>query len=315
MTLQQLKYTIIVAETGTFGEAARKLYVSQPGLSFAVRELEKELGITIFTRSNRGTTVTKVGEEFLRKAKQIVIESELLEEEFSDKSSNKHRLSVSTQHYTFVSLAFAELVNLYGDIEYELSLNETKTMDVLEDVRMLRSELGIIYLSKDNESVIGKILADHRLSFTELFTTYPYVLVGEHHPLAKSERVDIRELTDYPCVSFVQKDLDPYFFSEEVLGIPEQKRRVKISDRGALRDLLGKTNAYVVSTGLYLTETEGMRKFVAIPLDAPDSNELIHVGLINHKDIVYSAIGEKFCDIIKYIVQKYALDAHIKRYY
>ena len=315
MTFQQLKYALCVAETGSFGEAARKLYLSQPSLSFAVRELEEELNLTIFYRSNRGVTVTKLGEEFLRNAKQILLQMELLEEKYSDKAPVQHHFSISTQHYTFASSAFVKLVDFYKDMEYELILNETKTLDVIEDVKTLRSEVGIIYLNKDNESIIRKILSDCQISFTELFVTYPYILVGEHNPIAKLSRVSVEELYDYPCISFVQNHLEPGFFSEEVIGIVGQKKSIRISDRAALTDLLGKSDAYIVSTGLYITSPKEAKKTVAIPLDIGGIESKIHVGLIRRKDVAPTDIGEKFCDFVKLAIKDYELDEHIKRYY
>jgi DNA-binding transcriptional LysR family regulator len=315
MTLQQLRYAIEVAETGTFGEAARKLYVSQPSLSFAIKELEGELNITIFTRSNKGTIVTDVGEKFLKGARQILMQVDLLEDDFAGKSTKQYRLSVSTQHYTFASLAFVELVNACEDVEYELILNETKTMDVIEDVKSLRSELGILYIGKDNEAVIRKLITGNQIEFTELFTTYPYILVGKHNPLAQLDRVRVDDLENLPCISFVQKDFDPYFFSEEIISIFKQKRSIKISDRGALSDLLFRTDAFVISTGLYLAISGDSKGVVAIPLDASDSDNTIHVGVIRHRNIVPTAMGELFCDMLKQTIKGHSLDEHIKRYY
>jgi len=314
MTLLQLKYAITIAETGSFNEAAKKLYFSQPSLSFAMKSLEEELNITIFVRSHKGTLLTEEGKELLQDAKEIILLMEMLEEKFAGKEKGKERFSISTQHYTFISMAFAELVSQYDGAKYELTLNETKTLDVIEDVSKFRSELGIIYLSKENEGVISKLLKENMLIFQELFTTYPYVLVGQQNPLAQFDRISIASLSEYPCISFVQDDLAPHFFSEEVIIIREQKRSVKISDRGALADLLNQTNAFVVSTGIYLLAEE-ISKTVAIPLDTNDGDNAVKVGLVRHKDIVQTPIGESFCLILNRIVQGYASQAHEKRYY
>jgi len=310
MTLQQLKYALMVAETGTFNEASKRLYISQPSLSFAVKGLEDELNITIFERSNKGTIVTKEGKDFLKNAKQILFQFELLREQYTRNSVVQQRFSVSSQHYTFVSEAFANLVNHYGTIEYEMILNEAKTLEVLEDVKNLRSELGILYINKINETVINKILKESNLLFFELFTTHPYILVGKNNPLAQKDRVGIADLAEYPCISFVQEDLTPDWFSEEVANILTQKKSVKISDRGALADLLSATDAYVVSTGV-----SDIHKTVAIPLDAEHTSESVRIGLIYHKDIKRTVIAETFIEFLNSIVNNYTPQEHAKRYF
>jgi DNA-binding transcriptional LysR family regulator len=314
MTLQQLKYAILIAETGTYGEAAKKLYISQPSLSLAIKELEDELHIKICNRSTKGASITEAGADFIKGAKQILLELELLESKFSNKAAKRQRFSVSTQHYTFASLAFAKLVNECADIEYELALNETKTMDVIADVKNLRSELGIIYISRDNESVINKIVNESRLKFTELFITRPYILVGAHNPLAQFDMVHIDDLAEYPCVSFIQDDLAPRFFSEEVINILEQRKSLKISDRGALADLLYSTGAYVVSTGVYLLP-ENTNKIAAVPLAVNGVDNVARVGFIRHKDIICSPICEMFCEILTEIIQTFLPKDHVKRYF
>jgi DNA-binding transcriptional LysR family regulator len=314
MTLNQLKYAIMIAETGTFIEAAKKLYISQSSLSFSIKGLEEELNQAIFVRSHKGTMLTDEGKEFVREAKEIVFHLEMLEEKFSRKEASKERFSVSTQHYTFVSAAFAELINQYKVAEYELTLNETKTLEVIEEVSRLRSELGIIHLSKANEPVICKILKENGLLFHGLFTTNPYILVGVDNPLAQKELIDLEDLTDYPCISFIQDDLTPLFFSEEVINILGQQRSIKISDKGALADLLEKTDAFVVSTGIYLL-TGGTGKTVAIPLNTRGENDDIKVGLIRRQDSVISPACDAFCDILKKTVQSFALQSREKRYF
>jgi DNA-binding transcriptional LysR family regulator len=304
----------MIAETGTFIEAAKRLYISQSSLSFSIKGLEEELNTTLFVRSQKGTMLTREGKEFIREAKEIVFQTELLEEKFSKNETPKKRFSISTQHYTFVSIAFAELINEYQSSEYELTLNETKTLEVIEDVSRLRSELGIIYLSKENESVIRKMLKEHGLAFRELFTTNPYILVGIQNPLAQADRLNLRSLTDYPCISFVQEDLAPHFFSEEVIRILGQKRNIRISDRGALADLLYKTNAFVISTGVYLL-TESLNKITAIPLDVDGEASNINVGLISREDSVRTDVGESFCGILNRVIESFAFRTHEKRYF
>jgi len=314
MTLRQLQFALMVAETGTFNEASNRLYVAQPSLSLAIKRLENELNITIFERSNRGIIVTEAGKEFLRRAKQIITQVELLSEKYMQDTITQQRFSVSSQHYTFVSEAFSKLVKHYDEIEFEMVLNEAKTLEVLDDVKSLRSELGIIYINKINELVINKILKESNLLFTELFTTYPYILVGKDNPLAQKKHIGISDLVDYPSISFVQEDLASEWFSEEVINILTRKKNVKISDRGALSDLLLTTNAYVVSSGVYMRSSDNY-KTVAIPLDTEEADNVVQIGLIYHKDIHRTPIAETFIRFLDDIVSDYAPQGHEKRYF
>ena len=314
MTLQQLKYALIVAETGTFNEAAKRLYISQPSLSYAIKGLEDELGIVIFERSNKGTIVTEDGKEFLKTAKQIIYQFDQLSEKYKNSSVMQQRFSVSSQHYTFVSEAFSKLINYYDDTDYEMILNEAKTLEVLDDVRNLRSELGILYINEINGTVIRKILKVSNLLFTELITTYPYILIGKDNPLAQKDHVGISDLTDYPRISFVQEDLTPDWFSEEVINILGHKKSIKISDKGSLADLLLTTNAYVVSTGLYIFSSD-IHKTVAVPLNTEQTDNSIKIGMIHHKNFKRSPIAESFIDILNVTIRNYASWNYEKHYF
>ena len=200
MTLQQLKYVVAIADKGSINEAAKTLFISQPSLSNAVRELESELGLSIFLRTNKGVKTTVEGEEFLGYARQVVQQNELLEEKFLSGKPAKQRFSVSTQHYTFAANAFVELINEFGGNEYEFSLRETTTYNIIQDVKNLRSEIGILYLSFHNESVIAKFLRENDVLFTELLTAKPHIFISRNNPLAGRKNVKLTELEDFPCV-------------------------------------------------------------------------------------------------------------------
>jgi len=314
MTIQQLKYALMAAETTTLNDAARLLYISQPSLSFAIKALEDEMKLTIFERTKKGMKVTNEGKEFLRKAKEVVQQFEELNGNFSKGHKGRPLFSVSSQHYTFVSEAFAELVNRHADDDYELALNECKTLEVLEDVKNLRSEVGIIYMNAKNRTVISRILNEGNLEFKELFVTFPYILVGAGNPLSSKARVGISDLLEYPCVSFVQEDLAPDWFSEEVISILKQRKSIRISDRGTLANLLSATDAYVVSTGTYTPSADAWQT-VTIPLDTDSDDNAVHVGLIKRKDMVESPLGAEFCAILEGIAREGAPQGHQKRYF
>ena len=177
MTLQQLKYIIQVVQSGSISSAAQKLYITQPSLSKAIADLEKEMGITIFYRNNRGVYLSEDGIKFLSYARQVVEQAELLEQKYKFKTPARRVFAISSQHYAFVVNAFVALVKEYGENKYEFSLRESRTFDIIEDVRTKRSELGIIFLSHFNREVIQRILQNDEMQFVPLFTAKPHVFV------------------------------------------------------------------------------------------------------------------------------------------
>lgn len=203
MTIQQLKYIIMVAEIGSITEAAKALFISQPSLSSAIREIEAEAKITIFSRSRQGVALTKEGLEFLGYARNVVQQMELLEDKYVTNTSEKIRFAVSTQHYTFTSNAFVEMVERFGQERYEFILNETRTRQIMEDVKNRFSDLGILFLSNENEAILRKELSERGLIFHELFSSKPHVFLSKDHPLAKKSRIRLAELDEYPRLNFI----------------------------------------------------------------------------------------------------------------
>lgn len=300
MTLQQLKYVLEVASKGSMNEAARSLFISQPRLSNAIKELEKDIKITIFIRTNRGVTVTNKGAEFLGYARQVLQQFNMLEEKYLSEKPAKQHFSISTQHYTFAANAFVELVKEFGASEYEFTLRETKTYEIIEDVKNLRSELGIIYLSNYNESVLLKLLKERDLTFTELFTAKPHVFISKRHPLANKESIKLEELDDYPCLSFEQGEYNSFYFSEEVLSTRSVKKSIKVSDRAAIVNFMIGLDGYTISSGVFPKYLHG-DDIIAVPLNV---DELIRVGIIQHRDVTLSRLGEIYVAALKKIEQE-----------
>ena len=295
MTLQQLKYVLEVASKGSMNEAARSLFISQPRLSNAIKELEKDIKITIFIRTNRGVTVTNKGAEFLGYARQVLQQFNMLEEKYLSEKPAKQHFSISTQHYTFAANAFVELVKEFGASEYEFTLRETKTYEIIEDVKNLRSELGIIYLSNYNESVLLKLLKERDLTFSELFTAKPHVFISKRHPLADKESINLEELDDYPCLSFEQGEYNSFYFSEEILSTRSVKKSIKVSDRAAIVNFMIGLDGYTISSGVFSKYLHG-DDIIAVPLNV---DELIRVGIIQHRDVTLSRLGEIYVDALK----------------
>jgi DNA-binding transcriptional LysR family regulator len=300
LTLQQLKYALEVASKGSMNEAARSLFISQPRLSNAIKELEKEIKITIFIRTNRGITVTNEGAEFLGYARQVLQQFNMLEEKYLSEKPAKQHFSISTQHYTFAANAFVELVKEFGASEYEFTLRETKTYEIIEDVKNLRSELGIIYLSNYNESVLLKLLKERDLTFSELFTAKPHVFISKRHPLADKESINLEELDDYPCLSFEQGEYNSFYFSEEILSTRSVKKSIKVSDRAAIVNFMIGLDGYTISSGVFPKYLHG-DDIIAVPLNV---DELIRVGIIQHRDVTLSRLGEIYVDALKKVEQE-----------
>lgn len=295
MTLQQLKYVVEVADRGSITEAAKALYISQPSLSAALHELELETGLDIFKRSSRGVVLTQEGAEFLSHARQVVLQAELLEERYITHSASRLRFSVSSQHYSFASAAFVSLVQSCGDEDYELVLREGKTHEILQDVRMMRSEIGIIYLSDFNETVIRRQLNEGGMVFTELFSARPHIFIGQNNPLAGRSTVTLEDITALPCLTYEQGDQNAFFYSEEILSTMEHARSIKVTDKGTIIDLMTGTNAYTISSGMCPSYLRG-DSIVSIPLDV---DEIIRIGVISRKDSRLSSLGERYLQELK----------------
>lgn len=300
MTLQQLKYVLRVADKGSINEAAKSLFISQPSLSNAIKELEKEIKITIFTRCNRGITISNEGAEFLGYARQVIQQSDMLEEKYLNTEPAKQRFCISTQHYTFTANAFVDLVKEFGGSEYEFTIRETKTYEIIEDVKNLRSELGIIYLSNYNEPVILKLLKESNLSFSELFTTQPHVFISKIHPLADKKIIQLEELEDYPCLSFEQGEYNSFYFSEEILSTRSVKKSIKVSDRAAIVNFMIGLKGYTISSGVFPKYLHG-ESIIAVPLNVAEN---ITVGVIMHKDVIMTKLGEIYLDALKKIAME-----------
>jgi len=295
MTLQQLRYITTVADTGTITEAAKKLYISQPSLTNAIHELEKEMGLTIFNRTNKGIFISREGEEFLGYARQVLEQTTILEDKYKKNGGGKKQFCVSTQHYSFAVNAFVDLVKKYGQEEYDFSLRETQTYKLIEDVAQMRSEIGILFLNDFNEKVIRKILKSSDLEFHLLFVAEPHVFISRQHPLAKKKVISLQELSPYPYLSFEQGDHNSFYFSEELFSTEVREKNIRVRDRATLFNLLIGLNGYTICSGVIDSELNGSN-IVAVPLQ--ESGEM-HIGYITHRNNSRSPLGAFYLEALK----------------
>lgn len=300
MTLQQLRYVITVDNSGSMNEAAKELFISQPSLSNSVKELEKELGFDIFIRSNRGILVTPEGEEFLGYARQVTEQFRLLSNRYIEKEA-KEKFSVSMQHYSFAVKAFVEMVKQAGMENYEFAVYETKTFEVIENVRDFKSELGILYMSEFNEKVLDKILRENQLKFTELFTCNTYVYLRSGHPLADRNTLSIKDLEPYPCLAFDQGKNNSFYLAEEMKSTYDYQRIIKANDRATMLNLMTGLDAYTLCCGIICDELNGDDS-LAIPLE---ESENLRIGYISRIGTTISHLGQIYLDELMKYQQEY----------
>lgn len=301
MTLQQLKYVIQIVQCGSITMAANKLFITQPSLSKAVSDLEEEMGITIFRRSNRGVVLSEDGIRFLSYARQVVEQAELLEHAYKASEPVKRVFAVSSQHYAFAVNAFVALVKEYGEDKYEFSLRELRTNDIISDVRTMRSELGIIFISNFNRDVMLRILENNNLKFVPQFTAKPHVFVSRKNPLAKKKLVTRADLTDYPRLTFDQGVNNSFYYSEEIHSTDESPKSIIVSDRATLFNLLIGLNGYTISSGILSSDLNG-NDIVSIPLK---SDEVIEIGYIRNEDRPLCAIAERYIEHLNSFIESY----------
>ena len=294
MTLNQLKYAITVANAKSLNEAARILFISQPSLSTAIKELEEEIGIELFRRTNRGISLTPEGEEFIGYARQVTEQYQLLESKYIEKSESKKKFSVSMQHYTFAVKAFVEMVKHFGMDEYEFAVHETKTYEVIEDVKNFKSEIGILYINDFNRQVLTKLFREYNLEFQEILDCGIYVYLWRGHPLADRQEVSLEELEEYPCLSFEQGTYNSFYFAEEVLSTYQYKRLIKANDRATLLNLMAGLNGYTLCSGIICEELNGS-DYCVVKLK---SDEVMTIGYLIRKGVKISPLGKIYLEEI-----------------
>ncbi len=300
MTLNQLRYVVALSEENSINDAAKKLFVSQPALTAALKTLEEEVGFDIFLRTKSGISLTVKGIEFLGYAKSVLEQYNILESKFIDGKNTKRSFSVSMQHYTFAVQAFVAVIKQYGMDEYEFEIHETKTHEVIDNVKNQRSELGVIYENEFNKSVLTRILGEANLQFTPLFDCGIYAYMSKSNPLSKKKKVTLKDLEKYPCLAFVQGDQNSFYFAEEVLSTHEYKRIVKASDRATLLNLMVGINGYTLCSGIICEELNGL-DYCAVKLD---TDQTMTIGYISRKNTVLSELAEKYIsELSKYKIQ------------
>ena len=295
MTLQQLTYLVTVAECGNITDAAERLFLSQPSLSTAIHNLEKEMGVTAFVRSNKGVTVTREGEELLSFARMLLEQADIMQEHFGAGKRRVPRFCVSCQHYSFAVNAFVDVVQQYDADQYSFILRETQTGEIIDDVSTGKSELGLLYLSEENETVLSKLLRKNELVFEPLFTAAPHVFINKDHPLAGKARITLEELKPYPYLVFEQGERNSFYFSEELLSMLDMPKTIQVRDRATLFSLVIGLNGFTVSSGV-IDRRLNSPSIIARPLEMEGS---MRIGLIRKKNVVFSRYAVSYVEALK----------------
>lgn len=295
MKLQQLRYVVKVAECGSITEASRRLFVSQPSITASIRDLENEMGVHIFERTNKGVIVSEEGETFLGYARQVLDQTDLLEGKYKGTSEQVPHFSVSCQHYSFAVNAFVDVIREFDAARYDFTLREEQTHEIIEDVAHMKSELGILYLSEHNREVIERMLAANELVFEGLFCATPHVFVCSDHPLADHASVTLEDLEDYPFLSYEQGSYNSFYYSEELTSTFERRKNIRVRDRATLFNLAMGLNGYTVCSGVISHELNGPG-IISIPLDV---DEYMEIGIITRKNTTLTRYGQAYIEAIR----------------
>jgi len=301
MTIQQLNYVITISEKGSLNKAAEALYITQPSLTSAVRELEKELGITLFNRGGKGVTLTNDGAEFIQYARQVVSQYDRLLDKYGKSGNLRKKFGISTQHYSFAVKSFVEMVKRFDTDEYDFAIRETRTQEVIEDVTTGRSEVGILYLSDFNRKAIGKLLKGSQLEFHPLIKCEPYVYLWKGHPLAEKKSIQLTELRDFPCLSFEQGPSGSFYFAEEVLSTYDYIRTIKATDRATMLNLMVGLNGYTLCSGIICEELNGP-DYVAVAFEDKEEEVAagrMEIGYIARENMLLSRLAEEYIRELK----------------
>lgn len=301
MRIQQLEYLERIVEAGSINEAAKRLFLTQPSLSNAVKELENEMGIQIFQRSSGGISLTAEGREFMTYSKQILDQVNLMNERYKNGQQRKQSFSVSAQHYAFVVHAFVELIKSVNASEYQFTLRETETQNIFNDLAQFKSELGILYTNGFNQKIMQRLFKENNLVFTPLFVAKPHIFISRYNPLTSKSSVDLSDLEDYPYLSYEQGEVNSFYFSEEILSTLSHKKIIKVSDRATIFNLMVGLNGYTISSGIISSKLND-DKIVAIPLNVDDD---ITLGWLKHRQVELSPLAERYLTMLKEHIRGY----------
>ena len=296
MTIQQVLYALTIEECGSMNKAAEKLYIVQPSLTSAIQELETEVGITIFMRTNKGVIVTPEGAEFLDDIRGFYRQYDIVMQKYKDEGTYKRKFGVSTQHYTFAVRAFVDVAKQYDMNQFDFALRETTTKNIVKDVSTLKSEIGVLYISEHNKKAMEKLFNEYAIEFHSLIKCRAYVYLWYEHPLAKMSAIGYEDLVNYPCISFEQGE-NSEFLAEEILSENIYPQSLRVTDRSTMLNLIKGLNGYTLCSGIIWGDLNG-DGYIVVPYkeDEENPNSIQEIGYITKKNAAMSKIGEQFLE-------------------
>lgn len=293
MNIQQLRYVVAIANSGTFREAAEKMYVSQPSLSISVRDLEKELGFKIFRRTSSGTFLTRRGMEFYEKAQELVKGFDVFQNQYANPEEEKKEFSISSQHYDFLPPLITQFSVLYPENK-NFRIFESTTVQILDEVAQGHSELGIIYLNKQNTKGIMQRVDKLGLEVIDLITFQTHIYLRKGHPLAKKEFLVMEDLAHLPTVRFTQEKDEYLYYSENFVDTSGSSQLFNVTDRATLNGILERTDAYATGSGFL--DSQSVNGITVIPLIDDLDNKMVYV---KREEVDLSPVAEKFVQVME----------------
>ena len=293
MNIQQLRYVVAIANSGTFREAAEKMYVSQPSLSISVRDLEKELGFKIFRRTSSGTFLTRRGMEFYEKAQELVKGFDVFQNQYANPEDEKKEFSISSQHYDFLPPLITQFSVLYPENK-DFRIFESTTVQILDEVAQGHSELGIIYLNKQNTKGIMQRVDKLGLEVIDLIPFQTHIYLRKGHPLAKKEFLVMEDLAHLPTVRFTQEKDEYLYYSENFVDTSGSSQLFNVTDRATLNGILERTDAYATGSGFL--DSQSVNGITVIPLIDDLDNKMVYV---KREEVDLSPVAEKFVQVME----------------
>lgn len=293
MNIQQLRYVVAIANSGTFREAAEKMYVSQPSLSISVRDLEKELGFKIFRRTSSGTFLTRRGMEFYEKAQELVKGFDVFQNQYANPEEEKKEFSISSQHYDFLPPLITQFSVLYPENK-DFRIFESTTVQILDEVAQGHSELGIIYLNKQNTKGIMQRVDKLGLEVVDLIPFQTHIYLRKGHPLAKKESLVMEDLAHLPTVRFTQEKDEYLYYSENFVDTSSSSQLFNVTDRATLNGILERTDAYATGSGFL--DSQSVNGITVIPLIDDLNNKMVYV---KREEVDLSPVAERFVQVME----------------
>lgn len=295
MNLNKIYYAIEVSKTGSISKAAKNLYTSQPAISMAINDLEKELGFKIFQRSQSGTQTTSKGLEYLIKCQDLISKYKEIQRQYCSDNNDISELRISSQHFNFAVSAFMKLIEKYKDSPFKFYLKETTSLHAINHVENDYSDLSFIYINKSYREAIFNLFKEKSLTYVSIAKVIPHVFINKDHPLANKKLIKISDLYDYPMIIYEQDDTQ--ILPEEFVNLPNHKQVIYTQDRGTTLGLISNTNSFNVGTGC-LHPSNGFSNIKTVKLENPE-NLSMDIGYVYKSSKNLSKLCKEYLDLTK----------------